>query len=125
MISKSYSFVNSLQDSLLQGLLTCLKPSRCSPALVGWAQRAQDREPRGSGRSFPARRGFGFGCVSAATFANAAGSETSSSSKHSDLGLGSLCFYLQLQLFLCLLCVFILKAVHLVPFSQMKLADTF
>lgn len=40
MISKSYSFVNSLQDSLLPGLLTCLKLSRCSAALVGWAQRA-------------------------------------------------------------------------------------
>lgn len=40
MISKSYSFVNSLQHSLLPGLLTCLKLSRCSAALVGWAQRA-------------------------------------------------------------------------------------
>lgn len=48
MIGKSYRFVNSLKDSLLQGLLTCWKLSRCSPALVGWAQRAQAREPLGS-----------------------------------------------------------------------------
>lgn len=124
MISKSYNFVNSLKDSLLQGLLTCLKLSRCSPALVGWAQRAQGRELLGSGRPCVSREEGFWLCLLLATFANAAGSETSSS-KHSDLGLGSLCFCLQLQLFLCLLCVFILKAVHLVPFSQMKLADTF
>lgn len=57
MISKSYSFVNSLQDSLLQGLLTCLQLSKCSAALVGWAQRAQDSEPLGSGCSCVYRRG--------------------------------------------------------------------
>lgn len=69
-------------------------------------------------------RGSAAVLLCAATFANGVRSRTSSSI-HRELALCGLCFHLQLQLFIRLLCVFTLKAVHFVPFLQMKLADTF